>query len=278
MGKNSNIEKPKDVIPGGLASGKKPDDFDQEQLNVGTKVEMEHTSSKDVAKEIAMDHLTEDPDYYKKLKTIEKASLLTRMQKAYIDPHSPSTEDLQKKQGVPKGVDPAKHERCVKEVKAKGHDKSSAYAICNASVKKSFSERLLKASGEGSRGGKIVGHTKSGKPIYSGSKEAENPVKQEPEVTKIPGVGVGINAEAMQQKLKADRDKPRTLSLAEIGPYHYSEAPNLTKYRKILKLSGERLNGHITYDAKTDSIKTISAEAPKLLESIINRNGQKTQS
>ena len=43
---------------------------------------------------------------------------------------------LEKKQGVPKGVDPAKHERCVLDVKADGQDKSSAYAICNASMNK----------------------------------------------------------------------------------------------------------------------------------------------
>ena len=44
---------------------------------------------------------------------------------------------LYKKQGVPKGVDPAKHERCVMDVKADGKDKSSAFAICNASMNKS---------------------------------------------------------------------------------------------------------------------------------------------
>ena len=46
-------------------------------------------------------------------------------------------EDLEKKQGVPEGVDPAKHERCVMDVKADGKDKSSAYAICNSSMNKS---------------------------------------------------------------------------------------------------------------------------------------------
>lgn len=43
------------------------------------------------------------------------------------------SEDLEKKQGVPKGADPAVHEKCVNDVKAQGQDKSSAYAICNAS-------------------------------------------------------------------------------------------------------------------------------------------------
>ena len=41
------------------------------QLNKGLKVEMEHTKDKQRAKEIAMDHLFEDPKYYDKLKKIE---------------------------------------------------------------------------------------------------------------------------------------------------------------------------------------------------------------
>lgn len=62
----------KDKIPGGLADKKKPSDFDSEALAAGIKVEMEHTSDKAIAEEIAMDHLQEDKDYYMKLKTIEK--------------------------------------------------------------------------------------------------------------------------------------------------------------------------------------------------------------
>jgi len=61
-----------DKIPGGLADKKKSSDFDASALAAGVKVEMEHTSSREIATEIAMDHLTEDPHYYRKLKTIEK--------------------------------------------------------------------------------------------------------------------------------------------------------------------------------------------------------------
>ena len=61
----------KDEIPGGLADKKSPEDFDQDQLLEGIKVELEHTDDKQLAMEIAMDHLTEDSDYYKKLKLIE---------------------------------------------------------------------------------------------------------------------------------------------------------------------------------------------------------------
>jgi len=63
-----------DKIPGGLADGRKPSDFDKKALAAGIRVEMEHTSDKRVAGEIAMDHLTEDPKYYEKLKTIENGN------------------------------------------------------------------------------------------------------------------------------------------------------------------------------------------------------------
>jgi len=61
-----------DKIPGGLAEGKDPSDFDAKQLQKGIKVEMEHTKDPSIAQEIAMDHLTEDPKYYIKLESIEK--------------------------------------------------------------------------------------------------------------------------------------------------------------------------------------------------------------
>ncbi len=61
-------------ISGGLAAGKPDDAFPEEKTEQGEKVEMEHTTDEEVAEEIAKDHLAEDPDYYDKLKTIEKAS------------------------------------------------------------------------------------------------------------------------------------------------------------------------------------------------------------
>jgi hypothetical protein len=63
----------KDELAGGLADDKTAKDFDKKKLKQGTKVEKEHTSNKKVAKEIAMDHLAEDKEYYKKLKQMEKS-------------------------------------------------------------------------------------------------------------------------------------------------------------------------------------------------------------
>lgn len=61
----------RDLIPGGLADDKTDADFDPKALDEGAKVEAEHTSNRAVAREIARDHLTEDPDYYDKLDKIE---------------------------------------------------------------------------------------------------------------------------------------------------------------------------------------------------------------
>jgi hypothetical protein len=66
----------KERISGGLAAGRKPEDFDAEQLKNGTKVEMEHTTNRWMAREIAMDHLVEDPHYYVKLKRMEARKAL----------------------------------------------------------------------------------------------------------------------------------------------------------------------------------------------------------
>lgn len=61
-----------DELPGGIADSKNPDDFDEYDLHEGMREELkEHTDSPHVAAEIAMDHLSEDPDYYRKLAEME---------------------------------------------------------------------------------------------------------------------------------------------------------------------------------------------------------------
>jgi hypothetical protein len=62
----------RDKLPGGKADKKHPEDFNQDQLRMGIKHEMEHTKDSSLAREIAMDHLSEDPHYYTKLKKLEK--------------------------------------------------------------------------------------------------------------------------------------------------------------------------------------------------------------
>lgn len=55
-----------DQVKGGLADRKVPSDFNPVELKLGIQDELEHTDDEDVATEIAMDHLTQDPEYYSK--------------------------------------------------------------------------------------------------------------------------------------------------------------------------------------------------------------------
>ena len=48
----------------------KEEDVDPKELEMGVEVEMEHTNSKSKAKIIALQHLSEDPKYYSKLRTL----------------------------------------------------------------------------------------------------------------------------------------------------------------------------------------------------------------
>lgn len=81
-------KKNEDVIPGGLGDklegsmedqhkqlakmhGVSVEDIDA-QVKKGIKVEMEHTDSEEIAHEIAMEHVYEDPKYYDKLSKIEE--------------------------------------------------------------------------------------------------------------------------------------------------------------------------------------------------------------
>lgn len=73
-----------DKIKGGLADGMTPEDLAKkhgvdvwqiiQQIHKGVTVEKEHTGDEEAAKDIAMDHLFEDPKYYDKLADMESSN------------------------------------------------------------------------------------------------------------------------------------------------------------------------------------------------------------
>ena len=69
------MTKHKDKVKGGKADKASPKDFNQKELKKGMKVEREHTTDKEIAMEIAMDHLSEDNTYYRKLNIMEHTPL-----------------------------------------------------------------------------------------------------------------------------------------------------------------------------------------------------------
>lgn len=56
------------TLIGGKGDNLSPNSVDQNELQMGIKHEMEHTTDRNVAEEIALDHLAEDPHYYSKIK------------------------------------------------------------------------------------------------------------------------------------------------------------------------------------------------------------------
>ena len=63
------------IISSVLSEGKskgKDIKHDPKQLEMGIKVEMEHTSCPTISRKIALDHLVEIPDYYTRLDKMEK--------------------------------------------------------------------------------------------------------------------------------------------------------------------------------------------------------------
>ena len=66
------------ALPGGIPGGKaeaeskKPSDFSPTEVAAGRKVEEEHTTDSAKQTDIALDHLTEIPDYYRRLNQMER--------------------------------------------------------------------------------------------------------------------------------------------------------------------------------------------------------------
>lgn len=90
------LEKKKNIIIGGKGDNLNPEDVDQQQLEIGIAVEMEHTNNKDIAEEIALDHLAEHDNYYTKLikaGLVDEPSAIKLYKKYYGKKKSANTAD-----------------------------------------------------------------------------------------------------------------------------------------------------------------------------------------
>ena len=59
-----SIDEYSNTIKGGKGDELNASDVNSNELELGIAVEMEHTNNKKQAKEIALDHLSENPKYY----------------------------------------------------------------------------------------------------------------------------------------------------------------------------------------------------------------------
>jgi hypothetical protein len=140
-GENFSI-KPKVEVP----PEKDPASFNRKQLKVGKEAEAANTTDTANQSRFAMQNLSSNPDYYKKSSSSDEEVIDGYKYKTKY----PQEEDNILFQEKPKPAAMVLHSRKA------------------AKVKKSvdFLNKLEKAAGEGSKGGKVIGHTKSGKPIY----------------------------------------------------------------------------------------------------------------
>jgi len=96
-----------DKIPGGLAGGMGLTDIAKhhnvsvdvlvDEFKKGISVEMEHTTDREIAKEIALDHLYEDPKYYTKLASVEEGLGHGYPDQKWMDEHDKEIKKLRKK-------------------------------------------------------------------------------------------------------------------------------------------------------------------------------------
>ena len=114
-------------------------DEEPEKKELDEEIEEDEADKKDSDEIIDEAASENDKKEKEEKKEIEKSEQMAAVKpqggKAAYPTSRPDTgygKVIVKKQGVPKGADPEVHEKCVKDVKAQGKSKKSAYKICNA--------------------------------------------------------------------------------------------------------------------------------------------------
>jgi len=174
-------------LEGGLADKKTVEDIAKKHkldvevikkhLNDGIKVEMEHTSLKTKAKEIAMDHIFEDPNYYTKLKKMEtKESKDLKLSKndnemvlGIVDIIN-QVKDIDNKKEIARNM--------IKQFKKENIEVDTNEFLNMCKLKRSKKEETKEATGSGSSGA-YVG------PVFSETENSEFWEKSRSETPKL---------------------------------------------------------------------------------------------
>ena len=169
----------KDLMEAGESKGKK-DKVNKKQLEMGKKVEKEHTTSPEIAEKITRDHLKEMPDYYTHLKEMEKGVekkaetnadpkvVIDKLEKGDLLPGT-----AERKEGLEKVVNDKEYKEDIKELKDKG-------AITEKEIKEVKKEDIDKKSKVVKQDGKYQAQSEKGKNFgtYDTKQEAKDRVKQ----------------------------------------------------------------------------------------------------
>jgi hypothetical protein len=145
---------------------------------------------------------------------------------------------------APKGVDPEKHESCVMDLKAKGHDVGSAHAICTSSMKKDEVEKCSYNKGGQWKLEKDNSVKPFGQNIYNSTaninRKATRTGEERPEMGRNQGVrqyttsGSSMSQahEKAQEKEQKAKSKASVRTLKDMTPEEQAEMR--AKYEKPL--------------------------------------------
>jgi hypothetical protein len=114
---------------------------------------------------------------------------------------------------------------------------------------------LVKSAGEGSRGGKIIGHTSSGKPIYGEKHSLEDHDDEAEDIAAL---------RSLQNKRSSEKPKPAPAPKKHSLEDHDDEAEDIMAMRATRK----------SEDALDDLVKSIKKATPMGVEEIkVDENG-----
>lgn len=206
-------------LEGGLANKKTVEDIAKKHkldvkvmekyLNDGIKVEMEHTNLKTKAREIAMDHLFEDPNYYTKLKKMETNEGLklskndNEMVRGIVDIIN-QVKDIDNKKEIARNM--------IKQFKKENIEVDTNEFLKMCKLKSAKKEETKEATGSGSSGA-YVGPVFGGDDEFWERSRSENPKLKESEVEKVEakeatttGSSGGYETPAMWAKSTSKKD------------------------------------------------------------------------
>jgi hypothetical protein len=130
------------ILTGGKGDTKDISDFDAKEVEMGMKVELEHTKDINVAKEIVADHLSEDPAYYSKLKGSGLADELNKAGRCW-EGYEPTPGKKPYSKGSCRKIKKSEHEEKDSKIKAKQLNKD--YVLSGGKMQKSYHQKLIKA-------------------------------------------------------------------------------------------------------------------------------------
>ena len=185
--------------------------------------------------------------------------------------------------GLPEGLYKALLLRCAEEEEEEDAEYySKLKQIMKAYDVDRFLEKLIKAAGEGSKGGHVIGHTATGKPIYGDPRDVKGPGAEPAAAAPKPDASnrkpfPGVEAHA----LSPTAEKPTKTYIPPEGTIeHYSDTPNLKAYKKLLsafKREGVVPHGHITFDLKTDKCTILSEQGRAVVDKVVSDINAKMQ-